>query len=73
MFGFNGKMTMLPYVPKQNKVVVMLSSMHCIKEIVEASGKPEIVLFYYETKGGVDTWITNAPSSQAVEKHAVDL
>ncbi|GBM53162.1 hypothetical protein AVEN_90412-1 [Araneus ventricosus] len=47
-------MAMLSYVPKQNKAVVILSSMHCTKEIDEASGKPEIIFFCSKTKGGID-------------------
>jgi len=42
------------YVPKKNKSVVLLSSLHHDSAICSDSGKPEITEFYNKTKGAVD-------------------
>ncbi|KAL4153044.1 hypothetical protein QTP88_000877 [Uroleucon formosanum] len=50
--------TLLSYVPKKNKVVTLVSTMHHSDDIDDSSGeamKPEILTFYNHTKGGVDT------------------
>ncbi|KAJ4942402.1 hypothetical protein JOQ06_012268 [Pogonophryne albipinna] len=54
-FGFNGSMTMISYIRKKGKAV--LSTMHHSKMVDENSQKKktEIILFYNQTKGGVDT------------------
>lgn len=58
-FGFNGNMTMVSYVPKKGKAVVLLSTMHDDKAVddnsVSFKKKPEIIKYYNKTKGGVDT------------------
>lgn len=58
MFGFHeDKMTLVSYVPNKKKVVLMLSSMHYDNSIDISTGeqkKPDIVIFYNSTKGGVD-------------------
>lgn len=56
-FGFNGSMTMIRYIRKKGKAVVLLSTMHHSKMVDENSQKKktEIILFYNQTKGGVDT------------------
>ncbi|CAK1579699.1 unnamed protein product [Parnassius mnemosyne] len=46
---------MLSFVPKQNKSVLVLSSMHHSPTIDPQKQKPEIIIFYNSTKGGVDT------------------
>uniref|UniRef100_UPI00358F4BCF piggyBac transposable element-derived protein 4-like n=1 Tax=Myxine glutinosa TaxID=7769 RepID=UPI00358F4BCF len=55
-FGFKGNITMLSYVPKKNKAVLFLSTLHHEKSIMEGSIKnqPEIITYYNSTKGGVD-------------------
>lgn len=53
LFGFRKNVTMCSYVPRKNKSVTLLSSMHYDGEIAEG-GKPEIIEFYNMTKGGVD-------------------
>ncbi|GBP30941.1 PiggyBac transposable element-derived protein 4 [Eumeta japonica] len=58
LFGIRSKMTMVSYVPKPNKAVVLLSSMHHAAHIDPYSNdqqKPEIIMYYNSTKGGVDT------------------
>lgn len=54
-FAFNKEATLCSYVPKKNKAVVMMSTMHTTVEIEESiNAKPEIIKFYNMTKGGVD-------------------
>ena len=54
---FTNLATMVSYVPKKNKAVILLSSTHVqfSQEELNATGKPRIVLDYNATKGGVDT------------------
>ncbi|KRX71861.1 PiggyBac transposable element-derived protein 4 [Trichinella sp. T6] len=56
LFGYQKNMTLVSYVPKKNKNVILLSSMHHDGSIVSIGQreKPEIVLFYNKTKSGVD-------------------
>lgn len=54
LYGFRENCTLLSYVPKKNKVVLLISSMHNTAQVNE-SNKPEIIDFYNSTKGGVDT------------------
>ncbi|KAL0894586.1 hypothetical protein ABMA27_013153 [Loxostege sticticalis] len=54
LYGFTGQNTILSHVPRQNKAVILLSSMHHAEAFDEATGKPEIIEFYNKTKGGVD-------------------
>lgn len=43
------------YIPKAKKCVVLFSSMHFTGEVgVDPPHKPEIINYYYNTKGGVD-------------------
>lgn len=46
---------MVSYVPKKGKAVVLISTMHDEGLIDEETGKPQIILDYNMTKGGVDT------------------
>lgn len=58
LFGFRKDMTLLSYVPKRYKNVILISSLHDDAKIDEDTGvqkKPEIITFYNLTKGGVDT------------------
>lgn len=58
LFGFHKKgCTIVSYMPKKNKVVLLISTMHNDNSIDEETGdqqKPEIVTFYNHTKYGVD-------------------
>jgi hypothetical protein len=54
IFGFTKDLTLVSYVPKKNKSVVFLSSLHHDSAICSNSGKPEIIEFYSKTKGTVD-------------------
>ena len=56
VFLFQRNTTLVSYVPKPNKSVVLLSTQHHSKDVVvEASNKPEIIMFYNQTKGAVDS------------------
>ncbi|KAJ8707787.1 hypothetical protein PYW07_011464 [Mythimna separata] len=56
-FGFSDTATLVSYVPKKKRSVVLISSLHSAAEIDESTNekrKPSIVTFYNKTKGGVD-------------------
>lgn len=55
LYGFNEDITLISYVPKPNKAVVLISSMHHSSNIDPETGKPEIIADYNLTKGGVDS------------------
>ncbi|CAF1271559.1 unnamed protein product, partial [Didymodactylos carnosus] len=55
IFGFSDNLTLVSYVPKKNKAVLLLSSMHHDNKVDTGTGKPNIVLDYNKTKGAVDT------------------
>jgi len=55
LFGFQTDKTLVSYVPAKNRAVVLLSSMHHDNKIDQATTKPEIIIDYNRTKGGVDT------------------
>lgn len=52
MYGFTSDKTLISRVPKKNKCVVLISSMHHSKH--DDNGLPEIISFYNSTKSGVD-------------------
>lgn len=57
VFEPNVRCTMVSYVPRKNRFVTLLSTMHTTKEVDDTTPalKPEIINFYNSTKGGVDT------------------
>ncbi|PSN34708.1 hypothetical protein C0J52_21188 [Blattella germanica] len=55
-FALHGEKMLVSFCPKKGKSVIMLSTMHQNEEIDEESKKPEVILFYNCTKGGVDTF-----------------
>lgn len=54
MFAFQEKCTLVSYIPKPGKNVLLLSTMHNDDALDELTGKPEMIMTYNETKGGVD-------------------
>ncbi|CAB3249420.1 unnamed protein product [Arctia plantaginis] len=54
IFGFTKDYTISSYVPKKNRAVITVSSMHHMPDIDDTSKKPEVILFYNKTKIGVD-------------------
>lgn len=55
LYGFTEDITLVSFVPKKNKAVLLLSSMHHGQSTDSITGKPEVIVFYNETKGGVDS------------------
>ncbi|GLV46045.1 uncharacterized protein CBL_05132 [Carabus blaptoides fortunei] len=58
LFGFTTTITMMSYVPKKGKSVMLISTLHKDTAIDKESGdaqKAELLTFYNMTKGGVDT------------------
>ena len=56
LFAFHEKAMLCSYVPKKNKAVILLSTMHSTMTISDdAKKKPEIILYYNKYKAGVDT------------------
>lgn len=57
IFCFDNQLTLVSYVPKRNKSVILLSSMHHSDEIQPTNhNKPDIIHFYNQTKSGVDNF-----------------
>lgn len=54
LYGFRNDATLLSFVPKKNRAVCLLSSMHHTIDTNEEKQKPEIICFYNGTKAGVD-------------------
>lgn len=55
IFAFDGFKTLVSFVPKKKKAVMVLSTMHHDSVVDQQTSKPEIILYYNATKGGVDT------------------
>ena len=56
IFGFQRDATIVSYVPKKNKAVVLLTTLHKTPAVSEDNArKPEIILEYNKGKCGVDT------------------
>ena len=53
-FGLAQDMMLLSYVPRQNRAVMLLSTMHTKPEVA-SDGLPLAIRHYNQTKGGVDT------------------
>ena len=51
MFGFQKDKVLVSFVPKRNKAVILVSSMHDSGDMDEATKIPEIILDYNMTKG----------------------
>ena len=54
IYGFTKDVTILSYVPRQNRAVLLLSSMHHKEEDDQLTLKPAMIADYNNTKGGVD-------------------
>ena len=55
LFGFDKDTTLVSFVPKKSKTVLLVSTMHRDDKIDDQTGKPDIILYYNQTKGAVDT------------------
>lgn len=57
VFGFKRKATLVSYVPRQSKSVILSSTIHNTAEVDDGEQqKPKIILDYNRTKGGVDVF-----------------
>ncbi|XP_067624247.1 piggyBac transposable element-derived protein 4-like [Eurosta solidaginis] len=56
MFCFDGPLTLVSYKPKPSKMVYLLSSCDEDAIINHSSRKPDMIHFYNQTKGGVDSF-----------------
>nr|XP_023026647.1 piggyBac transposable element-derived protein 4-like [Leptinotarsa decemlineata] len=54
MFAFQKNATLVSYIPKKNKNILLVSGIHFDDKIDENTNKPEIIIDYNQTKGGVD-------------------
>lgn len=54
IYGFTKEISLVSFVPKKNRAVILVSSMHHSESTSNETGKPEIIDFYNCTKGGVD-------------------
>ena len=54
VFDFTEKATLMSSVPKRSRAVILLSTMHHNAHVVEDK-KPEIIIHYNATEGGVDS------------------
>lgn len=54
LHGFTKDFTLVSYVPKKYKAVLLISSMHHSAQIDPETNKPEVIIDYNMTKGGVD-------------------
>ncbi|GBP23585.1 PiggyBac transposable element-derived protein 4 [Eumeta japonica] len=54
LFGFTKNITLTSFVPKKNSAVVLISSMNHTANVDDNTKKPEIILYYNNTKIGVD-------------------
>lgn len=55
MFAFHENCTLVSYIPKKGKNVLLMSSLHRDDIIDSETGKPDMIVNYNQTKGGVDT------------------
>lgn len=55
LYGYTENITLLSYVPKKSKAVILVSSMHHGPGTDKSINKPGIITEYNRTKGGVDT------------------
>ncbi|XP_031328287.1 piggyBac transposable element-derived protein 4-like [Photinus pyralis] len=55
LFGFQENKMITSHVPKKNKGVLLLSTLYNADEIDPTTNKPQVIMDYNATKGGVDT------------------
>ena len=54
LFGFSDRQTLVSHVPKKNKAVVLLSTMHNDNKVDKETGLPKMIFNYNATKAAVD-------------------
>ncbi|KAG7165311.1 uncharacterized protein LOC121870531 [Homarus americanus] len=55
-FCFDNDITMVSYLPRTKKKLVLLPSIMHSQPTIDTNGKPEIINYYNKTKGAVDTF-----------------
>ncbi|KAJ8970981.1 hypothetical protein NQ317_003852 [Molorchus minor] len=63
MFGFTRNLTIVSYIPKRKKNVLLISSLHHDDEVDQNLGKPQIILDYNSTKVA---WMSSIDSVQII-------
>lgn len=69
LFGFQKQISITSYVPKMNKSVILVSTMHDKNLVNSDTNKPEVIHFYNSNKGGVDT-VDQLCSSYSVSRRS---
>lgn len=55
-FYFDGKISLVQYIPKKYKIVTVMSTLHHDDEVLQCDKKlPAMIKYYNQTKSGVDT------------------
>ena len=68
IFMFDGTKTLVKYTPKKNKFVFVMSFFHSTAEVDKETKKPDIVLFYNDTKGGTDCHNFNSANPNMIRR-----
>jgi len=68
LFGFKDEKTLVSYVPKPKKAVILISSEHHTTSISRIDFKPDIILFYNKNKAAVDAFDQKIESILADER-----
>ncbi|XP_012523203.1 uncharacterized protein LOC105829094 [Monomorium pharaonis] len=55
-YAFDATKTLVSYTPKENKIVLLLSTFHNTPTTDNTTGKSDIITFYNLTKGATDTF-----------------
>ncbi|KAG8231094.1 hypothetical protein J437_LFUL011062 [Ladona fulva] len=55
LYGFTANMSLVSHIPKKNRAVCLVSSMHHRESTDNLTGKPEIITFHASTKDGLDS------------------
>ena len=68
LYDHFNKFLLLSYVPKRNKNVLMMSSLHSSISITDCHKKPTVITDYNKHKGGVDTLDENCEEFSCLRK-----
>lgn len=59
IFAFNNHLTLVSYVPKKNKSVILVSTKHHYPQIDNINEKPQIIVDYNKLKGNLIIYTVN--------------
>jgi len=71
MFAFDGKLTMVSYMPQKGNNVMLLSTMHHDAKTGSGDRRPDIIVHYNACKNGVDNMDSNFTKCKWQEKARV--